>query len=375
MISRYVNKKLLRCGYTTGSCAAAASKAAVMMLLGAGEVAEAEILTPSGIKLKLDILEIIRNEDCVSCAVKKDSGDDPDATNGILVYSCVRLCEAGIHIDGGQGVGRVTKTGLDQPVGSAAINSVPRSMIEKAVLEAAALHNYQGGFEIEIIAPEGEKIAKRTFNPRLGIEGGISILGTSGIVEPMSEKALVDSIRVEMSVIYSSGERNLLLVIGNYGEEFAREKLGFKMDRYIKCSNYIGDTLDMAAELGFETALVIGHIGKIVKLGAGIFNTHSKYGDARIDTLMSCALDAGADIGTLREISKQATADAVLSILNEKGAISSVIDILVKRVERNLYLRVPENMTVAALCFSNDKTIDGVLGATEKAAQLMSLWK
>ncbi len=375
MQSRYVGNKLMRCGYTTGSCAAAASKAAAVMLLGRGEVSEAEITTPSGVALKLEILEIERGPLSVSCAVKKDSGDDPDATNGVLVYSRVSLREEGVNIDGGAGVGRVTKPGLDQPVGSAAINSVPRAMIRRALLDAAADYDYKGGFDVVISIPEGEKIAKRTFNPRLGIEGGISVLGTSGIVEPMSEKALVDTIRAEMSVLYSAGERNLLLVIGNYAETFCREKLAIGLKNYIKCSNFIGDALDIASELGFETVLLIGHIGKLVKLGAGLFNTHSRYGDARMEILLSAALEAGAGIETLREISKQATADAALRVIRESGFFDGTMDVILRRIESNLYRRVPDRIAVGALCFTNDEDFGGVLGGTEKAEELLKLWK
>ncbi len=375
MQSRYVGNRLMRCGYTTGSCAAAASKAAAVMLLGGGEVSEVEITTPSGVALRLEIADVSRTPGAVSCAVKKDSGDDPDATNGVLVYSRVAFREDGVNIDGGAGVGRVTKPGLDQPVGNAAINSVPRAMIRRAVMDAAEAYGYGGGFDVVISIPEGERIAKRTFNPRLGIEGGISVLGTSGIVEPMSEKALVDTIRAEMSVLYSSGERNLLLVVGNYAETFCREKLGLKLRNYVKCSNFIGDALDIASELGFETVLLVGHIGKLVKLGAGLFNTHSRYGDARMEILLSAALEAGAGIDTLRGISEQATADAALNAIGESGLLDRVMEILLGRIERNLYRRVPEKIAVAALCFTNDEKIGGVLGKTEKAEELLRFWK
>lgn len=375
MQTRYVGNKLMRCGYTTGSCAAAASKAAAMMLLGKEELNEVQITTPSGVCLALEILEIKRESEGVSCAVRKDSGDDPDATNGILVFACVSRCESGVHIDGGLGVGRVTKPGLDQPVGNAAINSVPREMIRRAVLDAAFTSGYEGGLNIVISIPEGEKIAKRTFNHRLGIEGGLSVLGTSGIVEPMSEKALIDTIRAEMSVLYSSGERNLLLVIGNYAETFARDKLGLKLKNYIKCSNFIGEALDIAAGTGFETVLLIGHIGKVVKLGAGMFNTHSRYGDARMEIMISCALEAGADIETLRDISAQATADAALAVIRKNGFFDKVMEILIKRVEGNIYRRLPEKIVSAALCFTNDEAFGGVLAETEKAEELLKLWK
>ena len=188
--------KKLRLGYTTGSCAAAAAKAAAYMLLTGRRKDTIDLLTPKGIRLHLTVEEIKITSSEVSCAIRKDSGDDPDATRGTLIFACVRKTDVPeILIDGGAGVGRVTKRGLDQPVGAAAINSVPRRMIEENVREVCALCGYDGGVSVVISVPEGEALAKKTFNPRLGIVGGISILGTTGIVEPMSEQALVDTIR------------------------------------------------------------------------------------------------------------------------------------------------------------------------------------
>ena len=199
------NKKM-RFGYTTGSCAAAACKGAVRMLLGREQLASVPLMTPKGILLDLELLDIHREEDTVSCAVKKDAGDDPDTTNGILVYATVsKREEPGILVDGGIGVGRVTKPGLSQKVGEAAINPVPKAMILREAEEACAEFDYEGGLKVIISVPEGAEIGKKTFNPRLGITGGISILGTSGIVEPMSEKALVESIHVEMKQHFAQG--------------------------------------------------------------------------------------------------------------------------------------------------------------------------
>ena len=180
---KFHNSKLLRYGYTTGSCAAAAAKAAAQMLRTGQPVSQVRIVTPSGVPLTLDVLDPVLGEDSASCAIRKDGGDDPDATSGLLIYATVRPIPQGIRVDGGPGVGRVTKPGLDQPVGAAAINHVPRQMIEAAVAEA--LQGASGGMEVIISVPGGEEVGKRTFNPHLGIVGGISILGTSGIVEPI----------------------------------------------------------------------------------------------------------------------------------------------------------------------------------------------
>ena len=216
--------KRLRCGYTTGSCAAGAAKAAALMLFSRHPVRQVSLMTPKGMELNLEILDISMEEGAVSCAVRKDGGDDPDATHGVLVYARVSVSKTpGISIDGGQGVGRVTRKGLQEPVGEAAINPVPRQMIREAVEKVCRDFEYGGGMSVVISIPEGVEIAKKTFNPRLGIEGGISVLGTSGIVVPMSEAALIASIRAEMSMLTASGHEYLIVTPGNYGETFTEK--------------------------------------------------------------------------------------------------------------------------------------------------------
>ena len=249
--------KKLRSGFTTGSCAAAAAKAAAWMLLTGSEKTNISIITPKGDAFDADILDIQRTADSVKCAVRKDGGDDPDVTTGALIYAEVRLSDdEGIRLDGGAGVGRVTRPGLDQPVGEAAINSVPRKMIKQEVAEAADAYGYEGGFDVIISVPGGEEIAARTFNPRLGIEGGISIIGTSGVVEPMSEKAILDTIKVELRQQKAEGCKVAFTSPGNYGLDFMKENYDMDLDRSVKCSNYIGLTVDMIKELGFEGMLI-----------------------------------------------------------------------------------------------------------------------
>lgn len=213
------------------------------MLLSGRELSEVTLPTPKGITLTLALHDITRGDNYVSCAVRKDAGDDPDTTNGILVYVKAEKSAAGIQkqiivkisepvrgcpqiiLDGGIGVGRVTKPGLSQKIGEAAINPVPRAMILKEAEEAAQEYDYEGGLKLTVSVPEGEKIAKKTFNPRLGIIGGISILGTSGIVEPMSEKALIESIHVEMKQHFCQGEKYILVTPGNYRADYLREHM------------------------------------------------------------------------------------------------------------------------------------------------------
>lgn len=348
----YRGAEKLRCGYTTGSCAAAAAKAAAEMIFTGHEVTGVKLMTPKGIMLDLDVVDAEMKDGSASCAIVKDSGDDPDITNGIRVYSRVRLIPEGTVILGGEGVGVVTKAGLDRPVGDAAINTVPRRMISGAVAEIAEKYGYSGGFEITVSIPQGVELAKKTFNPRMGIEGGISVIGTSGIVEPMSNTAVIETIRAEANIRRAAGQRNMLLTIGNYSEDFVQRELPFSLDRSVTCSNFIGDAIDIGMELGFESILIVGHIGKLVKLGAGIMNTHSSWADGRMDVLVTCGVLAGADTDTLKRLPDCATADAAMDILEEGGYLEKTADILSQRMDSYLRARVKDSIPIAALAFS-----------------------
>ena len=369
------NQKKLRFGYTTGSCAAGAARGAAELLLGEDEIEEEELMTPKGILLHLELLDIKRDENAASCAVRKDAGDDPDTTNGILVYAKVEKfqirsdMEDRIVIDGGTGVGRVTKPGLSQKIGEAAINPVPRAMILQAVEEIADRYHYEGGLKVTISVPEGEKIARKTFNPRLGIVGGISILGTSGIVEPMSEKALIDSIRVEMSQHAAMGEQYMLVTPGNYGADYLREHMALPFEKNIKCSNYVGETIDMAVDMGVKGILFISHIGKFVKVAAGIMNTHSHSADARMEVLCANAIRAGGDLACARSILQCNTTDEALRVLDENHILRETMKEITDRIQFYLDLRSYQQILLGAVIFSNEY---GYLGQTEHAAELIN---
>lgn len=370
---KFHNSKLLRYGYTTGSCAAAAAKAAAQMLRTGQPVSQVRIVTPSGVPLTLDVLDPVLGVDSASCAIRKDGGDDPDATSGLLIYATVRPIPQGIRIDGGPGVGRVTKPGLDQPVGAAAINHVPRQMIEAAVAEA--LQGASGGMEVIISVPGGEEVGKRTFNPHLGIVGGISILGTSGIVEPMSEQALVDTTRVELNMCRAGGATDLLLTVGNYGDDFASCKLGLSLAGRIKCSNFIGQTLSDAISLGFRRVLLIGHIGKLVKLGAGIMNTHSAQGDARMEILVSCALARGASLEALRAVAACITTEAALEELRRFGLLEETMKELGERIGQQLDRRFGRFLELGVLVFSGQKEAGEILCRCGRVEAFLEEWR
>ncbi|MGO5313498.1 cobalt-precorrin-5B (C(1))-methyltransferase CbiD [Bilifractor sp. LCP21S3_A7] len=373
----YDHKKL-RMGYTTGSCAAAAAKAGTRTLLTGVETEEIVLDTPKGIRLHLPVedIHIQRDESGipvkVCCAVRKDGGDDIDATNGALIYAEVSCTgEAGVTIDGGEGVGRVTKPGLDQPVGNAAINHVPREMITKGVLEVCREQGYTGGISVIIRIPEGQRIAEKTFNPRLGIVGGISVLGTSGIVMPMSEKALIDTIRVEMKMRRENGGEYLVITPGNFGERFASEMPDLVRTHEMKCSNFVGETLDMAVDLGVKGILFISHIGKFIKVSGGIMNTHSHEADCRAELMAAAVLRAGGSADLAREVLSTNTTEDALKILKQEGG-DELFDAAMKRITERIgfYLnaRVQGRIETGAVIFSN---VFGMLGKTENVPDLV----
>lgn len=383
MLERYVykNQKKMRCGYTTGTCACAAAKAAAYMLLSGGEVKEIKVITPMGVSLTLPVIDIDIKEDKVICAIKKDSGDDPDVTNGIKIYAQVTYVKEDIMrtintdrviVDGGIGVGRVTKKGLKCAVGEAAINPVPLKMIKEAVAEAAESYSYEGSLKVIISAPKGVDIAKKTFNPNLGITGGISILGTTGIVEPMSEQALIDTIKTEINMHIAQGEKVLLVAPGNYGQDFLLNTLNIELKRSIKCSNYIGNTIDMVCDSGAKAMLLVGHIGKLVKLGAGIMNTHSKVADGRMEVLSACAIRTGADNDTALKILDCITTEAALEILKKSDILEKTMYQLTLRIEDVLQRRSSGKIVIGAILFSNEY---GILGKTPAADKLLELIK
>ncbi|MCD8249762.1 MAG: cobalt-precorrin-5B (C(1))-methyltransferase CbiD [Lachnospiraceae bacterium] len=396
----YKNHKKLRYGYTTGSCAAAAAKAAALMLLGGHEVPYVELLTPKGVSLHLEVLDIRWESDSVSCAIQKDGGDDPDVTNGILVYAKVQKRgsqvsisesfsgnrtatarsgngsgedrtkdEGRIHIDGGIGVGRVTKPGLEQPVGAAAINRVPRQMIRENLEAVCEKYGYDGSLDVLISIPAGKELAVKTFNPRLGIVGGISVLGTSGIVEPMSEQALIETIRVEIRQKLANDMEYLLIVPGNYGIDFLSQYgHGLALEDAVKCSNFVGEALDAAVEFGAKGVLLVGHIGKSVKLAAGIMNTHSHNADARMELLTVHAALLGAPVELLRKMMDCVTTDDALGYLDEAGLIRPVMERLMERMEFYVNQRAMQKLELGVITFSN---VYGVLGQTAKVPELV----
>ncbi|HEY5585634.1 MAG TPA: cobalt-precorrin-5B (C(1))-methyltransferase CbiD [Ruminiclostridium sp.] len=349
------NGRELRCGYTTGSCATAATKACAMLLLG-NEVADIVIIdTPKGVTLTLQIEDIVRQKEWVSCSISKDAGDDPDVTNGIKISALIKRIESGIQIDGGKGVGRVTKEGLACAIGEAAINPIPRQMIIAVLEQVAQKYKYNGGFSVVISAENGEEIAKKTFNPRLGIVGGISILGTSGIVEPMSEKALIDTIHVEINSKTVKNSEYLLISPGNYGRNFALKEFGLDIDLGVKCSNFIGETIDYALYKKVGNVLLIGHAGKLSKISGGIMNTHSRIADCRCEIFAAHAALAGASKEQVIQIMNAITTEEISGMLEEFGLADQVFESILRKIEYHLNQRAAFNCKIEVIMFTNQR--------------------
>lgn len=381
--------KELAKGYTTGTCAQAATKAALALLFrgldleeqGRGKEAEnrVQVELPGGSRLVFPVEDIQIERDGeqnlpiqVSCAIRKDSGDDPDVTNGILIYSKVKRSEKpGIVLEGGPGVGRVTKPGLEQPVGSPAINWVPRQMILKEAKDACEKAGYEQGLTIQISIPEGERLAAKTFNPRLGIQGGLSVLGTSGIVEPMSEQALIDTIRLDLKVKRAGGSPYLIVAPGNYGLDFLKDTYGMDPEEAVKCSNYIGQTMDMACELGFQGLVLAGHIGKLIKVAGGIMNTHSKWADCRMELLAAAALRCHLGEEKASQILESLTTEEALGICKEEER-AMLGQELADRAEEHLIRRTEGKLELGVILFSSQY---GILGKSSQADRLIKKYQ
>ena len=371
MLSYYIynGKEKLRCGFTTGSCAAMAAKAAALIYLKKEPIEKVGITTPKGIVVEAQVINIEVGKDFSACSVIKDAGDDIDVTDKIELRAQITFVEEDkITVDGGVGVGRITRKGLGKNIGDAAINDKPREMIISEVMEIFKELDYKKGARIIISVPYGLEAAKKTFNPVLGIEGGISILGTSGIVEPKSLKALKDSIFLEMKMLRECGSDTLVLTLGNYGEMFIKSKDICLNEITVKCSNFIGESLDYASILKFKRVVLIGHIGKLCKVAGGIMDTHSHVADGRREIFACYSSLNGASLETLQKIMNSITSIECLEILREVNLSEKTMISITNAAQGYLERFVGGDFEIGIVMFDNDKKI---IGCSEKAKEIL----
>lgn len=294
MIEKRKNNRTRRCGFTTGACAAAAARAATLALLKQEIISRVQISLPNGTLVAFQVNQCLFDHNQGTCSVIKDAGDDPDITNGIEIWARVsRQKKPGVLIEGGAGVGTVTKPGLEIPVGSQAINPVPRQMITGEVNAAAGERPNGNGFKVVISAPKGEELARRTLNPRLGITGGISILGTTGIVIPYSVNAYTTCISRALDVAVACGCREAVLTTGRRSEKFAQRQLSFAEECFIQAGDFIGFSLEECRRKRFTRVIVWGMIGKLTKLAGGHLYTHVSDSAVDIKLLVEIAREVG----------------------------------------------------------------------------------
>lgn len=384
-----MEEKKLRSGFTTGTCAACAAKAAAVMLLQREAVECVQVMTPGGTRAELLLHDAERTERSAVCAVRKDAGDDPDVTDQALIYASVEYikdsgdperCYRNNHIflTGGPGVGIVTKPGLACPVGLHAINPVPRKMIFEEVEAVARSAGCEGRLLVRIWIPEGERLALSTFNPKLGIEGGISVLGTSGIVEPMSEAALRATIQLELHMKAVAGQREVILTPGNYGENFLKETLNLSLAQGVQCSNFVQDSVKMAADEGMDGLLFVGHVGKLIKVAGGVGNTHSKYGDRRMEMMWDCARIhceemAESDRNRLKDqvLASNTTEEAVIW-LEKAGVLKQAMMTAVERMKQYVEEWSGRAVCAEVVTFTNGY---GILGMTCGAENMIEAFR
>lgn len=358
----YKNGKKLKYGYTTGSCATGAAKAAAWMLLKGDKLQTVQVDTPKGWQLDLSLVDVQLNKDVVVCAVEKDAGDDPDITHGLWVYARVKRSDSQ-RIYGGQGVGQVTKPGLSVAVGESAINPVPMKMIEDALACVKKDLNYDCHFDVEIFIPRGLEISKKTFNPKLGIVGGISIIGTTGIVEPMSDEAFKESLALELNQLKNEA---LVFAPGNYGRDFCMAQ-GVAEKQILKISNFVGYMFEQAVDKGVKKILFVGHIGKLIKVAGGIFQTHSRVSDAKLEILAAHLILRDAPRDFIKEILRCNTTDQAVGLIYDRG-FTAVFDDICQSVKDKLQAFVFDQIEVEVILFAMK---EGKIGQTDNSQAWM----
>lgn len=363
-------QKSLREGITTGTCAAAAAKAALLTLLSR-PIKTIGITAPQGRCLEIVVKRCEKlSDDTALASVVKDAGDDKpfDVTHGLEIFATVRTTDDGkVAIKGGKGVGVVTKPGLPVPVGEPAINSVPRRMIVDAIKEVLPPDQ---GAEVVVSVPRGEEVAKKTLNPKLGIIGGISIIGTTGIVKPRSVEACKRSLESQINVAAAQGHKIIVLVPGNIGEKIATQLLSVPNDAIVQTGDLVGYALEKVVEKGMEEIVILGHPGKLVKVAAGIFNTHHRVADARMEVIAAYAGAVGADKELIRTILKSNTTEEVLELLRRENLLKRTFTEIARQIRSRSMERIKDKAQVGAILAS----LDGAVLGMDDYARCLEIW-
>ncbi|MDA3892518.1 MAG: cobalt-precorrin-5B (C(1))-methyltransferase CbiD [Salinivirgaceae bacterium] len=352
----------LRSGLTTGTCASAVAKASAYMLIKQVQLNHVMVKLPNNDEVVLELKDVKLDDKSASCTTIKDAGDDPDITNGIRIIAKASFNKGNsVKLIAGEGIGIVTKPGLAVEVGKPAINPVPLKMINESLAEVVPDNT---GVEVLLSIPEGVEVARKTFNPRLGIEGGISVLGTTGIVKPMSEEALKDSLILPLKQLAAIGCTKAILSPGNYGRAFSKQQFNYDEDKTVLTSNYIGYMLEQAVRHKFTKLVLIGHIGKLVKLAGGIFNTHSRTADARNEILAAHYFSFTQDADGFEKIMNANTTEEVVTDIQNSAFWNYLALQIKKRTEQYIY----QELEIEIVLFSQ-KT--GQLTATRDALNLI----
>ncbi|MBT7252261.1 MAG: cobalt-precorrin-5B (C(1))-methyltransferase [Candidatus Nitrosopelagicus sp.] len=348
-------KTKLRTGFTTGSCATASSKACVLSIINQKKIEQTDIILPKRSKLDIQINSCEFTENSATCSVIKDGGDDPDVTHGAEIFVYVELTNniGKIEIDGGEGVGRVTKPGLGLEIGSAAINPTPKKMILENVTEISKEILEKNGIMIKVSVPNGKELGPKTDNPRIGIMGGISILGTSGIVIPYSTASFAAAIRQQIAVVSSMNDDNVVLTTGGRSEDFARAIIELPDHSFIQMGDFSGYTIKQCAKQGLKKAYVAGFIGKLAKMAAGVKQTHVKGGKVDMKFLSELAKRCDAKSDTISKILGANTARNVQEIIIE-DKVDRFFDEVTKEACNQMRQHSEEKIPVEVILFDFD---------------------
>jgi len=348
----------LRTGFTTGSCAAAASRAALLAIKGQEKIESVGIRIPRGDRIDIRIEGCDFGESRARCSVIKDGGDDPDVTHGAEIIVDLELTESRgrIEIDGGQGVGIVTKPGLGLEIGKAAINPVPKKMIAENLREIGRDVLERNGIRVVVSVPRGKELAPKTDNPRLGIVGGISILGTSGIVVPFSTASYAASIRQNLDVAVAAGDRTVVLTTGGRSEEFSKKIVDMREHCFVQMGDFSGYTIRQCAKKGIERAYVVGFIGKLAKMAAGVKQTHVKGSKVDMRFLSDLAARCGAEQSVSRQILEANTARHVSEIVKESN-IGGFFQLVCDNVYRHMRSLSEGGVAIKVILFDFDGTV------------------